>query len=80
MNLKELRAAYKTAYDAMQDARTACEENTDETRTDALHGELQAAIETATQARDAMERGDERAEAILGALADWAEHLGADLG
>ena len=31
-------------------------------------------------ADDAVERGDERAEAILGALADWAEHLGADLG
>ena len=33
-----------------------------------------------TLADDAMERGDERAEAILSALADWAEHLGADLG
>ena len=33
-----------------------------------------------TLADQAMERGDERAEAILSALADWAEHLGADLG
>jgi exodeoxyribonuclease-1 len=33
-----------------------------------------------TLAEQAMEQGDERAEAILGALADWAEHLGADVG
>jgi exodeoxyribonuclease-1 len=33
-----------------------------------------------TLADDALERGDERAEAILSALADWAEHLGVDLG
>lgn len=33
-----------------------------------------------TLAEQAMEQGDERAESILGALADWAEHLGADLG
>lgn len=31
-------------------------------------------------ADDALARNDDRAEAILSALADWAEHLGADLG
>jgi exodeoxyribonuclease-1 len=40
--------------------------------------QLQERLDTLADA--AMERGDERAEAILSALADWAEHLGVDLG
>jgi exodeoxyribonuclease-1 len=51
-----------------------------------LHGEggartlawLQERLDALADA--AMERGDERAETILSALADWADHLGADLG
>ncbi len=40
--------------------------------------QLQEAIDPLAEA--AMETGDERAEAILGALSDWAEHVGAELG